>query len=70
MKGLQQLCDDTLELVNDTGLFIQGEASSFSSDKIETKGLHDFVSYVDKEAEIKLVEGLGKILPEAGFITE
>jgi myo-inositol-1(or 4)-monophosphatase len=70
MKGLQQLCDDTLELVNDTGLFIQGEASSFSSDKIETKGLHDFVSYVDKEAEVKLVDGLGKILPEAGFITE
>jgi myo-inositol-1(or 4)-monophosphatase len=64
------LCDDTLELVNDTGLFIQGEASSFSSDKIETKGLHDFVSYVDKEAEVKLVDGLGKILPEAGFITE
>ncbi len=36
----------------------------------ESKGLNDFVSYVDKGSEKMLVERLGIILPEAGFITE
>jgi myo-inositol-1(or 4)-monophosphatase len=39
-------------------------------DKVETKGLHDFVSYVDKESERQIVKGLHDILPEAGFIAE
>ena len=70
MKDQSILCDEVVEAARKTGLFIKGEASGFTQDKIETKGLHDFVSYVDKEAELQLVEHLGKILPEAGFITE
>lgn len=65
-KICQQLCD----LVIETGKFIQKEAESFSADKIEFKGTHDLVSYVDKQAEIMLVSGLSSLLPEAGFITE
>ena len=62
MEDLRKLCKEVVELARKTGSFIHGEASGFTGDKIETKGLHDFVSYVDKEAELQLVDGLGKIL--------
>jgi myo-inositol-1(or 4)-monophosphatase len=42
----------------------------FTVDKVEKKGLHDFVSFVDKESEKLIVDGLTRILPEAGFIAE
>jgi myo-inositol-1(or 4)-monophosphatase len=37
---------------------------------VEEKGLHDLVSYVDKEAEKRLVTALSEIVPAAGFIAE
>ncbi len=61
---------ETLEVIRKTGTFIVTEAQKFSLSSIEYKGKNDLVSYVDKEAEKLLVAGLGKIVPEAGFITE
>ncbi|RED98852.1 inositol monophosphatase family protein [Marinoscillum furvescens] len=58
------------KLARITGAFIREEARTFSSSDVELKGKSDLVSYVDKETEKKLVEGLQHILPEAGFITE
>lgn len=52
------------------GEFIRKEAKQFNISSIEHKGLNDLVSYVDKEAEKQLVDGLVQILPGAGFITE
>jgi myo-inositol-1(or 4)-monophosphatase len=46
------------------------ERSKFSTSQIEIKGKNDFVSYVDKTSEKLIVEGLEKLLPEAGFIAE
>ena len=37
---------------------------------IEYKGINDLVSFVDKTAERKLVDGLAMLIPEAGFIAE
>jgi myo-inositol-1(or 4)-monophosphatase len=37
---------------------------------VEHKGFNDLVSYVDKQAEKLLVEGLTEVMPDAGFITE
>jgi len=68
--NLQQLAQNLNILVRSVGAFIKQEAASFDRSKIETKGVNDLVSYVDKQAEEKLVEGLRKLLPEAGFITE
>ena len=34
------------------------------------KHAHDYVSYVDKESEVRVVKALTALLPEAGFITE
>lgn len=70
MKELVQLGEEARKLVLEVGAFIRKESQDFSINKIEHKGLNDLVSYVDKEAEKKLVEGLRDILPEAGFITE
>ena len=59
-----------INLVKSVGLYIKSESHKFSSSDIEEKGLHDLVSYVDKEAERRLVEELGKIIPGSGFIAE
>lgn len=58
------------DLARETGQFIRNEAAGFSLSKVEFKGKSDLVSYVDKETEKKLVAGLKKLIPGAGFITE
>ena len=67
---LENICTKVNELVRSTGDFILGERNKINNDDIESKGAHDFVTYVDKTAEKILVEGLSSILPESGFITE
>ena len=68
---LSVLCSETVALVKDAGNFIRKESKNFDISKIEYKGRsNDLVSYVDKETEKILVNGLRKILPTAGFIGE
>ena len=67
---LKDLTFKTIDLAKDIGTFIKSQSGKVSGEAIEVKGLHDFVTYVDKGAEEKLVAGLKEILPEAGFITE
>ena len=67
---LAVLSNSVIELSREVGEFIRQEARIFDRANIEYKGLNDMVSYVDKTAESKLVEGLEKLLPGAGFITE
>jgi myo-inositol-1(or 4)-monophosphatase len=67
---LNPIISQVTEVAKIAGQFIREERLTFDADKIEYKGLNDLVSYVDKTAEQKIVAGLGKILPEAGFITE
>lgn len=68
--NLVALSEKVIRLTKEVGEFIRTEAKSFSQDKIEYKGLNDLVSYVDKTAETRLVEGLNNLLTESGFITE
>jgi len=70
MTDYKNICTEAVDAIHKTGNFIDSEYSGFDIRKAETKGLNDFVSYVDKKAEEMLVERLGSILPEAGFITE
>jgi myo-inositol-1(or 4)-monophosphatase len=67
---LREICQQVVELTREVGKFIMNEKGKVTAQSIEVKGLNDFVSYVDKTAEQKLVEKLRTILPEAGFITE
>lgn len=70
IMDLKIICEKVCELAKDTGKFILEEKSKITLDIIETKGSHDFVTYVDKTSEKKLVEGLQKLLPEAGYLVE
>lgn len=67
---MQKLCRDVCKLTKQVGMFIKSERLKFSTESVEIKGKNDFVSYVDKTSEQKLVEGLALLLPEAGFIAE
>ncbi len=68
--NLDEILQKTIKLVKKTGEFIKSEQKNITEQKVESKGLHNLVTYVDKTAEKQIVEGLTKILPEAGFITE
>jgi myo-inositol-1(or 4)-monophosphatase len=70
MIALKEIQQQAIELIKATGSFIREEAKSFSQSQVEHKGFNDLVSYVDKQAEQTLVDGLLKILPEAGFVAE
>lgn len=63
-------CEQVCQLVKSTGEFIRDERRNFKPDGIETKGVHNYVTYVDKASEVRLVKGLSDIVPEAGFIVE
>jgi len=66
----RQLCELTCEIARTAGRYMAGERKSFDVSMIENKGLHDLVSYVDKESEIQIIAKLSDILPESGFIAE
>jgi myo-inositol-1(or 4)-monophosphatase len=70
MINYKEICRSIEAAVIETGKFIKLEAEVFDITRAESKGLHDFVSYVDKGSEKLLVEKLGRILPEAGFVAE
>ncbi|MGL4956005.1 MAG: inositol monophosphatase family protein [Bacteroidales bacterium] len=68
--NLEQLTADVCLLAKKTGDFLRNERKGFSVDRVEVKGLHNFVSDVDKNAEKFIVTELKQLLPEAGFIAE
>lgn len=70
MINLKEICSEIEKAARETGAFINKESESFDISRTETKGLNDFVSYVDKTSERMLVEKLSLLLPEAGFKTE
>lgn len=67
---LKKLCSNVEEIAKETGEYLLKESGAFDTSLMETKGLHDFVSYVDKGSEKMLVEKLGSLLPSAGFLAE
>lgn len=68
--NFELLCHSVVELSKEVGEFIRTETGKVSAGHIEIKGTNDFVTYVDKTSEQKLVAGLQKLFPEAGYITE
>jgi myo-inositol-1(or 4)-monophosphatase len=70
MINLEKIIKEVERITADTAGFISGEAFGFDISRTESKGLNDFVSYVDKGSEKILVEKLSALLPAAGFKTE
>ncbi|MBC8173428.1 MAG: inositol monophosphatase [Chitinophagales bacterium] len=67
---LKEICFQALGIVKETGAYIRTERKHFENIQIESKGVRDFVTVVDKNAEKQLGAALANLLPEAGFITE
>jgi len=70
MMDYKTLIEGIVAVAEKTGLFIMAEAEHFDISLTEHKGVNDFVSYVDREAEKMIVEGLEKLIPGAGFLAE
>lgn len=69
--NLKEIEKGVIDICIEVGKFIRHEGENFDHARIETKdGFNNLVSYVDKEAERRLVDVFRKLLPEAGFITE
>lgn len=70
MKELELKTQQVCDLAKEVGQFIKNEMGRLAKGDLEHKGLHDYVTYVDKTSEQKLVKGLSEIVPESGFIAE
>ena len=68
--NLEVISKQAINLIKAVGFFIHTESKKISAKDIEEKGFNDFVTYVDKEAEQRLINELRKIIPQAGFIVE
>lgn len=67
---MESLCEKVQNLARETGEYLKNEQSALNKNDIELKGSRDYVTYIDKEAERRLVEGLKEIFPNGGFLTE
>ena len=69
MLDLKQLTTDVCRIATEVGYFLKEERKNFRRERVVEKQAHDYVSYVDKESEVRVVKALTALLPEAGFIT-
>lgn len=69
-KMSPELLQEATRLVQSTGAWILEQQSALNELDVHDKGLNQLVSRVDREAEQQLADGLRKLLPGAGFITE
>lgn len=68
--SIHEICADVCRISRRVGAFILAEQKKLTEYDVESKGLNDFVTYVDKAAEEHLVAELNTLIPNASFITE
>lgn len=68
--NLEKICMRTIEIVEEAGAFIMHEYHKAAGIEVQEKGIHNYVTHVDKGAESILVDKLHSLVPEAGFLTE
>ncbi len=67
---LASICKQVVDLSREMGYFLHEEIERLKEEDIEVKSLNNFVTYIDKQTEARLVKALGDILPSSGFIAE
>lgn len=67
---LHALCFEVQKIAREAGAYLKEEREKFDWSRVEEKSAHNYVSYVDKESERRIVDRLAALLPSAGFITE
>jgi myo-inositol-1(or 4)-monophosphatase len=68
--NLEKITEDVCELAAETGDFLKQEILRLKTTDIQVKGLHNYVTYVDKESERRIMARLSSLLPGSGFIAE
>ena len=69
-RDLEQLTRHANLAVLEVAAFLREQVSQVQPGQVEEKHRNGLVSYVDRTAEEMLVERLGRLLPEAAFLTE
>ena len=67
---LRKLTEQVTAISVDVASFIRSEAGKLTDARVSAKSANNLVTHVDHVSEDRLVEGLEKLLPEAGFIAE
>lgn len=67
---LKQITLQVCQIAKNTGTYLSSERKNFNIANVIQKHSHDYVSYVDREAEKMTVKELQSLLPQAGFVTE
>jgi myo-inositol-1(or 4)-monophosphatase len=70
MMEFGEICRSVRDVAKDTGAYIRDRLNQVSDHNVQSKGTQNFVTAVDKAAEMRIVHRLESLLPEAGFITE
>ena len=70
LLNLEQITRKTCRLACDAGEFLRDEIMKLRTSDVEQKSFNNFVTYVDREAEARILDQLQKILPGSGFIAE
>ena len=68
--NLEKLTYQVCDLAAEVGEFLKQEVPKLKTTDIQSKGLHNYVTYVDQESERRIVDQLSKMLPGSGFIAE
>jgi myo-inositol-1(or 4)-monophosphatase len=66
----QAICQATREIAAEAGHYIFGKIRKISVHEVEIKGLHNFVTEVDKAAESLIIDRLKFLVPDAGYLAE
>ena len=67
MLDLKQLTVEVCRIATEAGHFLKEERKKFHRERVIEKHAHDYVSYVDKESEVRLVKALSALLPEVYY---
>lgn len=67
-QELAQLTNEVIKLSREIGSWMKLQTTHESTAEIKTE--NNLVTFVDKESELRFVEGLRNLLPQAGFVAE
>ena len=63
ISDLEYLCAEVRQIARKAGAFCVMNGKRFDRERVEEKSAHNYVSYVDKESERRLVEQLRHCFP-------
>lgn len=67
MLDLKQLTVEVCRIATEAGHFLK-RVKNFRRERVMEKHAHDYVSYVDKESEVRLVKALSALLPKQDLL--